>query len=103
MGYNYKLIVLNKKSVRYIDDEILADSFREAVFLFLKQREELIDSVLVVYCKRPKTEGLKYMGTYDGFSSISNGYSSVSHILYTSDGREYTYTKDGFVTFFDRL
>lgn len=98
--YEYNLIILNLKEKKYIERSYKAESFRKAFGNFLRQESSLIHVPLRVYCRRPKSDDLKFMASYSGDSGIGRGGEIFTHILDTSDGNSYRFSEEGFITFF---
>lgn len=98
--YEYNLVVLNLKEKKFIEMSLRADSFRKAFASFLKVYENLIHVPMRIYCMRPKSEDLKYMGYYSGDSGIGTGGEIFTHILNTAEGRSYRLSEEGFITYF---
>lgn len=59
---------------------------------------------MFIYARRPVSKDLQYMGVYDGASGRSGkGGTIISNILELADGREFRYTPEEFVTFYEQL
>ena len=94
MCYNYQLMCILKSPKTYIEETIPSSSFTSALFTLV--REKKIDSsVFLVYCRRTKGD-LQLMGSYDGLTVICFRGMRFTHILRTTEDKDYAYYPDGF-------
>lgn len=94
MCYNYNIICILKSPRIYIEETIPSSSFTAALFTLMKDRR-IDSSVFLVYCRR-STGDLKLMGSYDGLTVICRRGTRFSHILRTTERKDYAYSPDGF-------
>ncbi len=94
MCYNYNIICILKSPKIYIEDTIPSSSFTSALFTLMKEKR-IDTSVFLVYCRRREGD-LKLMGTYDGLTVICRRGMRFTHILKTTENKDYAYYPDGF-------
>lgn len=99
MNYEYNIICHIKEPKIYIEEKVLSSSFTSALFFFIEKRK-IEKKVFSVYCKKRISGDLQYMGTYDGNTVIHKDGTLFSHILKTSENKEYSLAIDGFKRIF---
>ncbi len=95
MSYTYDILCILKNPRTYIEEEITSPSFKDAVFTIITERK-ILSRVFSIYARRNTTGDLKYMGKYDGMSVIVFRGIRFTHILRTSQEKDYSYFPDGF-------
>lgn len=99
MDYEYNIICHIKEPKIYLEERIVSSCFTSALFSFIgKKRIE--KKVFSIYCKKRISGDLQYMGTYDGNTVIRKDGTLFSHILKTSENKEYSLAIDGFERIF---
>ncbi len=93
-SYNYNIICMLKSPKTYIEETISSPSFTSALFTLMKEKR-IDSSVFIVYCRRAKGD-LQLMGTYDGLTVICFRGMRFSHVLRTTQDKDYAYYPDGF-------
>lgn len=94
--FKYELVILDPSLHKYIDATEETESFTQAFHNVLMKDKKLCSKMLTIYCRKPKSGDLQYMGRFDGLSSRGTGDISYSHIIKLSNGFEYYLTDDGF-------
>lgn len=94
--FKYELVILDPSLHKYIEATEETETFIQAVFSVLMKNKKLCSKMLTIYCRKPKSGDLQYMGKFDGMSSRGTGDISYSHIINLSNGLEYYLTDDGF-------
>lgn len=94
MCYNYHLICMLKSPKTYIEETVPSYSFTSALFTLVKEKR-IDSSVFLVYCRRTRGD-LQLMGTYDGLTVVCFNGIRFSHILRTTEDKDYAYYPDGF-------
>ena len=85
--FKYELLILDPSLHKYIEATEETETFIQAVFSVLMKNKKLCGKMLTIYCRKPKSGDLQYMGKFDGMSS---------NIINLSNGLEYYLTDDGF-------
>lgn len=96
MSFRYELLLINKNCNKVIEAGYEAESVAQALFHVLQKDRKLCGCMLMIYCRRPKSKDLKYMGIYDGGSGRSMNGEICLNILSLANGEEYHLTNDGF-------
>lgn len=94
MTYNYNIICILQSPRIYIEETIPSSCFTSALFTLMKDKR-IFSSVFLVYCRRGGGD-LKLMGSYDGLTVICRRGSRFSHILRTTEKKDYAFHPDGF-------
>lgn len=94
MTYNYNIICILKRPRIYIEETVPSSSFTSALFSLMKDKR-IDSSVFLVYCRQREGD-LKLMASYDGLSVICRRGTRFSHILRTTERKDYAYYSDGF-------
>lgn len=95
MSYTYDIICLTKNAKVYTEGTISSKDFISALYNFIV-KNEIINNVFLIYCRRPISGDLKLMGKYDGKCTIMKDGIRFSHILKTTENKDYTFLPDGF-------
>ncbi len=74
------------------------NQLKSSILLLLQKplKNEIINNVFLIYCRRPISGDLKLMGKYDGKCTIMKDGIRFSHILKTTENKDYTFLPDGF-------
>lgn len=94
--FRYELVILDPSLHRYIEAVEETETFIKALFNVLMKDRKLCSKILIIYCRKPKSGDLQYMGKFDGLSSRGTGDISYSHIVKLANGLEYYLTDYGF-------
>lgn len=96
MSFRYELLLINKNCNKVIEAGYEAESVAQALFHVLDKDRRLCGCMLLVYCRRPLSGDLKYMGIYDGGSGIGVNGEIYLNILSLANGEKYHLTDGGF-------
>ena len=99
MAYNYEFVILSDSDHRFIETSLESESVVDAFHSFLKSNSKLIGSALTIYCRRPRSGDLQFMGTYDGMETIILDGIQKSRILKLANGSTYELETEGFRKF----
>lgn len=100
MAYTYNLVILSTRTHRFIEHSVEADGMADAFGKVLSFNPNLMDDVVTIYCRKPKSGDLQLMGSFDGLSWMQKDGIAYGHILKLSNGTTYTQTEEGFRQFF---
>lgn len=99
MIYRYELLLMDNAIHRYYDYSDMADSLAKAVFDFLLANMKLLKRTLTIYCRKPGSGDLQYMGRFDGPGGRGGATTCHRHILLLANGYEYYLSDDGFIRY----
>lgn len=101
MAYDYNIICILESPKVYIEDTLRSESFNSALFSLIESRK-IASSVFLIYCRKKQSGDLKLMGKYDGLSVITFRGLRFTHILSTTENKDYSIQSDGFRRIFIR-
>ena len=100
MAFNYELVILSKGTHQFMEVSATADSVADAFQTAIRQHPGLLDSIVTIYGKKPKSGDLQLMGTYDGSTTVLVDGQQIRHVLKLANGKSYVLTDEGFRAFF---
>lgn len=100
MAFNYELVILSKSTHQFLEVSASADSVAEAFQSAIMQHPDLLNSIITIYCRKPKSGDLQLMGTYDGCTTVLVDGQQIRHVLKLANGKSYVLTDEGFRAFF---
>ena len=95
MDYSYNIICIMKGTKTYVKATVASKDFTSALFSLIVNNR-IINKTFLIYCKRPISGDLKLMGNYDGKCTIMKDGIKFSHILKTTENKDYSFFPDGF-------